>query len=231
MRYYILLSVLIFGFLSFSQAKDSINSNLDDKYREDQFYASITYNTLVDNPEGVSQGDFSTGFHFGFIRDMPFNKKRNWSVGLGIGISSNSYNQNLLIIENVGLTSFSVDDGALGNVSKNKFTTYLIDVPFELRWRTSNKETYKFWRIYPGFKFSYLVYNSTKLNSELLDVKLSNSDVFNRIQYGLTLSAGYGTWNFQLYYGLNSIFENSANLNNQPINSRALRVGLMFYIL
>lgn len=223
--------VLIFGALSFSQSKDSISTTLDDKYREDQFYASITYNLLIDNPESISQGDFSTGFHLGFIRDMPFNQKRNWSVGLGFGISSNSYNQNLLITENAGLTNFSIDDGTLGNVSKNKFTTYLIDVPFELRWRTSNKETYKFWRIYPGFKFSYLVYNSTKLNSELLDVKLSNSDVFNRLQYGLTLSAGYGTWNFQLYYGLNSIFEDSANLNNQPINSRALRVGLMFYIL
>lgn len=231
MRYYLLLLGLIVEALSFSQSKDSISATLDDKYREDQFYASITYNVLVDNPEGVSQGDFSTGFHFGFIRDMPFNEKRNWSVGLGLGISTNSYNQNLLITENSSSINFSIDDGSLGNVSKNKFTTYLIDVPFELRWRTSNKETYKFWRIYPGFKFSYLVYNSTKLKSELLDVKFSNSDVFNRLQYGLTLSAGYGTWNFQLYYGLNSIFEDSANLNNQPINSRALRVGLMFYIL
>jgi len=226
--YYLLLACCT---INFSWAQDSLSVDVDDRYREDQFYASITYNLLSNNPNGVSQSSFSTGFHFGFIRDMPINQKRNWAIGIGLGISSNSYNQNLVITETSGNVNFSIDDGSLGNITKNKFTTYLIDVPFEFRWRTSDAETYKFWRIYPGFKLSYLVYNSSKLKSDLLNANISNIDAFNKLQYGLTLSAGYGTWNFQIYYGLNTIFDNTAQLNNQSINSRAVKVGIIFYIL
>ncbi|MBT8244949.1 MAG: PorT family protein [Winogradskyella sp.] len=231
MRYYLYMLFSAWSMFSLAQVQDNLSETIDNKYREDQFYASITYNLLVNNPERVSQSDFSTGFHFGFIRDMPFNQKRNWAIGLGLGVSSNSYNQDLYITQDSGTISFSTDATNLGNVTKNKFTTYLIDVPVELRWRTSNPEKFKFWRIYSGFKFSYLVYNSTKLRSSLQDVKLSNLDVFNRLQCGLTLSAGYGTWNFNLYYGLNSIFYESTQIDGQTIDSRAVKVGIMFYIL
>lgn len=223
---------LLFLFsIQFCLSQDSLSVDVDDRYREDQFYASITYNLLSDNPSNISSTDFSTGLHFGFIRDMPINKKRNWSVGLGFGISSNSYNQNLYITEDSNGVAFTDSDVNFGNVSKNKFSTYLIDVPFELRWRTSNATDYKFWRIYAGFKFSYLVFSSSRLESELQDIKLSNIDAFNRLQYGLSLSAGYGTWNFQIYYGLNPIFDDASLLNGQSIDSKAVRIGIMFYIL
>lgn len=208
------------------------NKVSDEKYREDQFYASITYNSIVDNPDGISPNDFSSGFHFGFIRDMPVNEKRNWALGLGFGISTNSYNQNIAITENSNDLNFSLaNSDNFGNIDKNKFTTYLIDIPFEIRWRTSNATDYKFWRIYSGFKVSYLVYNSSRLESDIQNAKLSNIDVFNKFQYGLTLSAGYGTWNFSAYYGLNSIFDNSVKLNGEKVDSKALRIGIMFYIL
>ena len=223
-----ILMLFVFGINS---AQDSLQIDIDNAYREDQFYASITYNLLSNAPEGISQNEFSTGFHFGFIRDMPINKKRNWAIGLGLGISSNSYNQNLIISENGGNYDFAVADVDFGSIQKNKFTTYLIDVPFELRWRTSTASEYKFWRIYTGFKFSYLVYNTTKLNSELIDVNLSNVDAFNKVQYGLTLSAGYGTWNFHIYYGLNTVFDNTALINGESIDLSTLKIGLVFYIL
>src|SRR5690606_10878444 len=70
---------------------------VDEKYREDQFYFSVTYNLLQSKPEGMSQRGFSSGFHFGFIRDMPINDRRNIAIGVGLGLSSNSYNQNMLI--------------------------------------------------------------------------------------------------------------------------------------
>lgn len=225
---------IIIGNFTFSQDITSRDSTkvVDSKYREDQFYASITYNLIVNNPDKASSSDFSSGFHFGFIRDMPINEKRNWAIGLGLGISTNSYNQNLAITEDTGNVIFTLANNAnLGDVKKNKFTTYLVDLPLQIRWRTSNATDYKFWRIYSGFKISYLLYNSSRLESDLLNQKLSNIDAFNKFQYGLTLSAGYGTWNFSVYYGLNSIFDTSAKLNNQIIASKALKIGIMFYIL
>lgn len=218
--------------LGFSQSDNASNPDLYENYREDQFYASITYNLLNEKPEEISQSGFSSGFHLGFIRDMPINKRRNVAIGLGLGFSSNSYNQKNALIDEVDneATITIIDEGDY-DVSKNKFTTYLVEVPFQFRWRTSTATEYNFWRIYTGFKIGYLLYNTTKFKSEAGNVKLSNAEVFNKIQYGLTLSAGYGTWNFHLYYGLNPIFDSNTKLNPSHVEMKSLKIGLMFYIL
>ena len=231
MKFNVLLFILFIGYFGFSQNDNADKAELYKNYREDQFYASVTYNLLNMMPNGVSQSGFSSGFHFGFIRDMPINDKRDFALGLGLGISTNSYNQNLFIEESNSNFSYSIIDESEVNVSKNKFTTYLVVVPFEIRWRTSTPTDYNFWRIYTGFKVGYLLYNSTKFESDAGNVNLSNIDDFNKLQYGLTLSAGYGTWNFHVYYGLNSIFDNNAELNGETIDMKSIKIGLMFYIL
>ncbi|WP_299121998.1 porin family protein [uncultured Winogradskyella sp.] len=232
MKFTFLLFIFFIGQLGFSQVDDTDKAELYKNYREDQFYASVTYNLLNNKPKDISQSGFSSGFHFGFIRDMPINERRNFAIGLGLGISTNSYNQKNLLIEELN------DDIALSiinednfNVSKNKFTTYLVEIPLEVRWRTSTTTDYNFWRIYTGFKVGYLLYNSSKFKSEEVNQNLSNINGFNKIQYGLTLSAGYGTWNFQVYYGLNTIFEDSVKLDDEALNLKSLKIGLMFYIL
>ena len=82
---------------------------------------------------------------------------------------------------------------------------YLIEMPLEFRWRTSTPSDYKFWRVYTGFKLGYVLANSSKYKGNSRNIKISNIKDFNKFQYGLTLSAGYNTWNFYLYYGLNPI--------------------------
>ncbi|EDP72506.1 hypothetical protein FBALC1_15432 [Flavobacteriales bacterium ALC-1] len=232
MKFTFLLFIFFIGHFGFSQNGNTDKAELYKNYREDQFYASVTYNLLNDKPKDVSQSGFSSGFHFGFIRDMPLNEKRNFAIGLGLGISTNSYNQKSILIEEVNndILFSTIDESEL-NVSKNKFTTYLLEVPLEIRWRTSTATDYNFWRIYTGFKVGYLVYNSTKFKSDAGKESLSNIDAFKQLQYGLTLSAGYGTWNFHVYYGLNSIFDTNAKLNDKVIDMKSLKVGLMFYIL
>jgi hypothetical protein len=232
MKFTFLLFICFIGKLGFTQIDDTDKAELYKNYREDQFYASVTYNLLNNKPDDISQSGFSSGFHFGFIRDMPINEKRNRAIGLGLGISTNSYNQKNLFIEEfndeISLSIINEDDF---NVSKNKFTTYLIEVPFEFRWRTSTATDYNFWRIYTGFKVGYLLYNSAKFKSEEINMNLNNLSGFNKIQYGLTLSAGYGTWNFQVYYGLNTIFEDGTKLNDKTVDLKSLKIGLLFYIL
>lgn len=204
---------------------------VDNKYREDQFYLSVTYNLLGNKPNGVSQSGFSSGYHFGFIRDMPINKKRNLAIGVGLGLSANSYNQTLQISEGDNSFQYTVLNDNETDYSKNKFTTYLVEFPIEFRWRTSSPTEYDFWRIYTGVKFGYLLYNSSKFNSSEGDIKLSNIDDFNAFQYGLTFSAGYSTISFHLYYGLNEIFNNEALADGKSIDMNSIRIGLMLYIL
>ena len=70
---YLYLFIISLGFsatlIGQNTALDTIS--VDDKYREDQFYVAITYNLLGNKPNDVSQNGFSSGFHIGFIRDMP----------------------------------------------------------------------------------------------------------------------------------------------------------------
>lgn len=220
--------------LSFSWAQVEENTNsikvIDSLYKEDQFYVGVTYNLIGKKPEGLSQSGFSSGFHFGFTKDMPINKKRNIAIGLGFGLSLNSFNQNLQIAKtDSNNLEFSIIDDT--DYSKNKFSTYMLEVPLEFRWRTSTAVDYKFWRIYTGLKFGYLFANKTKYEGEPTNIKLANLDVFNKFQYGLSLSAGYNTWNFYFYYSLNPIFKSDAKIDGKTIDANALKVGLIFFIL
>lgn len=223
-----ILIVLISGQSCFSQ--EDITKEVDSLYREDQFYAGVTYNLLGNKPSDLSQSGFSTGLHFGFIKDMPLNDKRNVAIGIGLGYSMNSFNQNMQINEESGGSySYTILDG--NTYSKNKFSNHLIEIPIEFRWRTSTPTEYRFWRIYTGLKVGYAIVNTAKFKDDSRSIKYNNISDFNKLEYGFTLSAGYNTWNIYLYYGLNPIFSNNAVLEGDKIDMNAIKVGLIFYIL
>lgn len=225
---FIFVIVLISVQWSFSQEDSSIV--IDSLYKEDQFYIGVTYNILGNKPSNLSQSGFSTGLHLGVIKDFPLNRDRNVAIGIGFGYSMNSFNQNMQIYkESSDSYTYSILDG--DTYSKNKFSTHLIELPIEFRWRTSTPTEYKFWRIYTGFKLGYTIINSSKFIGDAGSFKNSNISDFNKLEYGLTLSAGYNTWNIFLYYGLNPIFSNKAILDGEKIDMNAVKVGLMFYIL
>ena len=217
--------------LIYAQNEEQQVKDIDSLYKEDQFYFAVTYNLLGDKPSGVSQSGFSSGFHLGYIKDMPLNKRRNIAIGLGLGVSSNSFNQNILIDKIDGQYVYSVLNSNEISYSRNKFTMYIVEAPLEFRWRTSTPESYKFWRIYTGLKFGYLVANSSKFKDSSGKIKHSNISDFNSFQYGITFSAGYSTWNVHLYYGLNQIFNSDAQLNGAGIDMYVVRIGLMLYLL
>lgn len=202
---------------------------VDSLYREDQFYFGFTYDILQHRPEGLRQNKFSSGFSLGFLRDMPFNKTRTWAIAVGLGYAINNFNQNLQITENGSEHDYNLIDSEIA-YDKNKIILHYVELPIEIRWRTSTPQSHKFWRVYTGVKFSYLVFDRYKYADG--DHKFSNSsnDDFNKLQYGIYLATGYNTWNLNVYYGLNPIFK-SAKLNGEPIDMHTLNVGLMFYIL
>lgn len=209
--------------------KDSAEVKVDSLYREDQFYFGFTYNTLQQKPQGVSQNKFSVGLSAGFLRDMPINKDRTHAIAAGLGITHNNFVQNLAITGTGELPVYAVIDGKTV-FNKNKFTQLLVDMPIEFRWRTSTYESYKFWRIYGGVKFSYVVYNKSQFSDDLSKVEITNNMDFNKFLYGLYLSVGYNTVNVYAYYGLNSIFK-TAEIDGEKINMKALNIGIIFYVL
>ncbi|MEP5340156.1 MAG: porin family protein [Algibacter sp.] len=234
MKSLIPLLFIVFGLnLIAAQEETSATKEIDSLYKEDQFYIGATYNILGTKPSGLNQTGFSLGFHFGFIKDMPINKKRNKAIGIGLGYSTNSFNNNLLVNNDTsGNATYSIiDEAIIGDYTKNKLSQHLIELPIEFRWRTSTPENYNFWRIYTGFKLGYVLSSATKFKGDLGDFKIRNNDNFNDFQYGLSISAGYNTWNIYAYYGLNSIFSNKAKIDDETIDMNAIKIGLIFYIL
>ncbi len=228
MRILINFFIFLSFFSVFSQSVPDFEA-VDSLYREDQFYIGVTYNTLQNRPIGVTQNNFTPSFSIGILRDMPINKARNKAIAAGLGYSLNSYNQNLLISENNGNRQYSViQDGTL--FDKNKLTLHSIDIPIEYRWRTSVPETHKFWRIYTGLKLSYLFNTQSSYEDSQTSYTVTGNPDINKFQYGTYLSVGYNTVNFNIYYGLNPIFQ-SAELNGRAIEMNTLNFGFMFYIL
>jgi hypothetical protein len=217
----------------FSQEKialaDSSKVKIDSLYREDQFYFGFTYNTLTNKPADLSQRKLSTGFSGGFLRDMPINKNRTVAIASGIGFAYNNYNQNLAIYKSDQAPTYSIIDPET-SYNKNKFSQILVEVPLEFRWRTSTYESHKFWRIYGGFKFSYVIHDrSIFQDPQGKIIVISNRD-FNKLLYGAYIATGYNTINVYAYYGLNSLFK-SAKIDGETIVMKSLNIGLIFYIL
>ena len=227
MRLYFFL-VLFLNCFSTLQSQVDYTIEQDSLYREDQFYLSVTYNALINLPDNVSQNSFSTGIHLGAIRDFPLNKQRTIALGLGFGYSFNSFNQNIKVSGSSPSTYTILEDS---NFSKNNFTQHFLEIPIEFRWRTSNSERYKFWRLYTGLKMGYLIASKSVFNDASGSDNQKNLTDLNRLQYGLTMSVGYNTWNGYVYYGLYPLFDSVSTTDLQPIDMTALKIGLIFYIL
>ena len=237
MRHFLLFFLFLSAFPVFAQDSLAVKAEtkipdfnaVDSLYREDQFYFGFTYDILQHKPEGLRQNKFSSGFTIGFLRDMPVNKTRTWAIAAGLGYSINNFNQNLLITENEQGHQYTLIASDVA-YDKNKIILHYVELPIEIRWRTSTPESHKFWRVYTGVKFSYMVFNRYKYKNG--DDRFSNSSNpdFNKFQYGVYLATGYNTWNVNLYYGLNPIFK-SAKIDGESIDMHTLNIGLMFYIL
>lgn len=234
---YLIVAMLLCSSFCFSQEtieikkEDAPKEVLDSLYREDQFYIGFTFNLLSNRATDISQSGFSGGMHFGFTRDMPFNKKRNKAIGVGLGYSVNTYGQNLFIGEEPEneQTIFLNLSGA--NFSTNRFTTHLIEMPLEYRWRTSNARSHKFYRIYTGLRLGYLFSFNSNFEQENNVVRQTKVDELDRFRLGTTFTFGWNTFNFHFYYSLNSLFDDSAMVGGEPVGMNPIKIGLMFYVL
>ena len=231
LKFWNFILFLLFFFSSHAQYDE-----LDDNYREDQIYFGVFYNSLINGPSNFNQNKFSSSISLGFIRDIPLNKERNFGLGLGLGLSTSSYHNNLNIsVDDNNLEYLTIQDSDVFN--KNKWALNEIEFPFEIRWRTSTPENYKFWRIYFGIKTSYIfssksVYESiASEGSGLIRNEKIRDLQFNKFQTGFTLNAGNNTWNLGLYLGLQPLFNDDFIKKNQLIkNVNQFKVGLVFYI-
>ena len=215
----LILIFLYFSSLGFSQEEFQ-------KYREDQIYFSVYYNSLGNELDNFKENKFSSSFNIGFIRDIPISKSGKFALGLGVGYGTNSFNNNMKLSSNdQSLYELLSNRDA---PTKNTFNFSEIQIPLEIRWRNSSPSNYKFWRIYAGLKYSKVIQSAFKHDSSKENYKSSNLPI-NLDQLGFTLNIGYNTWNIGLYKSLRPFF--NKNIQSLPQSLEQFKVGLIFYIL
>lgn len=220
-----------FLFFLFSFVLTSIYAQRDslqigERYAEDQLYVLVSYNQLFNQPSQVKGSGFSYGLNTGFIKDVILNKEGSFSLGLGLGYGLDFFNHGLKVSEVNGEVVFEIDN----TLTSNELTIHNLEFPLEIRWRDSNANKYKFWRVYAGIKASYNLSNRFNYNNGTESFSFKNVSRFNKWQYGLTLSIGYDAFTAHIYYGLNPILKDSS-IGTSDISTKIMRIGLMFYFL
>ncbi len=223
-----ILFILLTVNIGFAQSDEDENKEertvlVDDPfYREDHFYVGVSHSILQDKPKGFVQRSFSPNIVFGFLRDIPVNEQRNWAIAPGVGLSYQSIRSNFATLSHENNDYEIVED-----YDKNRLSAWYIDIPLEFRWRTSTMYSHKFWRIYLGVKYSYLVYNQSNYKGYYGNIEIKNNPDLNKSLFGVYISGGFNTWNAYVYYGFSPVYKE----NNHAQRLRYLNVGLMFYIL
>lgn len=219
---FFLILLLMSALLNAQTVTDSLSN-----YLEDQLYISLHYNNLMNTPNDFNNYGFSNGVSVGFIKDIPLNDQRNIGFGIGIGFANNTYKNNLKLNNNSGILDFSIQNDGFDT---NKISSNALEFPVEFRWRTSTLDKFKFWRIYTGIKVSYLYKTEYTYLDSLTNYSIKNPEIINKWQYGLTLSAGYSTFNLYTYLGLKPLYK-EVIINNEKTPIKELKFGLIFYIL
>ena len=214
-------------------AQDTVpNADLDHNYREDQFYAGVTYNLVTSVPSSINLRGVSGGVNFGFLRDMPINEKRNIAIAIGAGLAFDRYGYNLFIGEDANENTIFRSLGSEVEFDTSRFSTATIEAPLEFRWRTSTAEEYKFWRIYGGVRVGYTYWYRAFFVQPNNEVSQTNIPEFEKLRLAATLNFGYSTFNFYAYYSINTFFKNAfLEGTNEPLDFRTLKLGVVFYIL
>jgi hypothetical protein len=208
----------------FSQ-KDSLS--LGDAYADDQIYLSVSYSQFNDQPSTITKSNFSYALSVGFMKDIMLNKTGTLAIAAGFGYGFDFFNHELKVDELNDETIFNRGN----SISDNVFKAHNLEFPFEIRWRTSTAKKYNFWRVYSGIKFLYNLNNQFQyIDTNSNQIKYSNISSYKKLQYGLTISAGYDAFNINVFYGLTPIYKN-ASMNVESIDTKILKFGLTFYFL
>lgn len=212
--------------LSVLFAQEDNDKVVDSLFREDQFYTTVTYNLLQNTPSDFNQHSLSSGVSFGFLRDMPINKNRTWALALGLGYAYNNIKNNIKIDNTSQQLNYSIDN----TFDNNKLVFHELEVPFEIRWRNATFQSHKFWRIYTGFKASYLFASKSDFSSPTENYKLKNISDLNKLKFGSYLAVGNNTVNLYAFYSFTPLFDN-VTISNQKLEMNSFKIGLIFYIL
>ena len=206
-------------------ASAQIIDSLD--YREDQFYIDLNFSLQPNDISGFKQNGFSRSVHVGMLRDYPISKMGDKAIAVGMGYGF------VRLVNNINIEktqqSYLYDVPLAQRALRNVFSYHQLQLPVELRWRTSTPSEYAFWRGYLGNRLSYQFGAQYK---PFFGRKFSLENQLNELQHSVGVSLGFNTWNLRLDYSLTPLLkDNIRTTNNRQLVLFPLQIGLIFYLL
>jgi hypothetical protein len=192
----------------------------------DHFMIQLSSDHWAGMPDSISshQRGFSRGFNMYFMYDKPFKTSPNFSLGIGVGVSTS----NMVFKKmNVGLNASSATLPFTHLDSSNYFkkyklaTTYL-QIPLELRYTAKPDHPNKSLKAALGLKIGTLVNAHTKgkdlvnKNGQTLNSyteKEKSSRYIDGTQFMATARVGYGILSLFGSYQLNTILRSGFGAN------------------
>lgn len=193
---------------------------------EDWFFYDLSYNMLLNVPQGYENVWRSNGHNISIMDDMIFGTS-NFSFAYGLTYSSQNYHSNLNVSADsiTGAAHFRYlnPDKAY---KTNKFTLQYFEIPLELRYRSKPNNKGKFFRFYIGGRLGIRFNGYSKYKDDDYNVRYYNMDEFNRWRAGVYTRIGYNYFSLYAYYGLTPIFT-KGDINGETLtNAVPLSLGI-----
>lgn len=196
--------------------------------QSDIFGVDIYWSDWYNKSQSIKTKGFSFGFNINYFYDISFTRKKKTSLAIGIGYNFfNMHNQGRLDVLQDSITGNQytrfnhLSAQEIVDSKKNKIAINTIDVPIELRFRIkTGKDMIK---IYPGFKFGYILGLSYIRKTDQGKTTITNYPDMNNWRLAPTLRIGYKDFFVFGSIDLMPIFSNEASSRFTPI-----RIGVSF---
>lgn len=172
---------------------------------QDRFILDFNNDMWLEYPDSIDPRAYSLGIGSYIMYDYLIGKSP-FSFAWGYGFSSHNVHSNgELRIDTLEGKKFArlVPFPENSDYRKNKISATFIEIPIELRFRTSGSSPFK---LYAGGRIGYLVNFHTKTSDDSGKRKFYHKDIANKLRYGLTARIGIGQINVHCFYGLSTLF-------------------------
>lgn len=219
-------AILIFLLFSVKVSSAQDSTFVRDMPR-DAFIFNFSYIFWQNAPEDVELKPVPLEFDFYTMLPL-FGIDNTFSGAAGLGISCSNNRLNALpATDEANITYFDADTLTVYDYKVNKLSVVYIDIPLELRLRSTPKENKKCFKLALGFKAGYMISNYHKYKGE--DFRAASDDKvkfkeYNRpnllsYRYGVYVRFGYSDLNLAGYYSLSPVFKEDKGPDIMPFSA------------
>jgi len=185
--------------------------------KQDRLILNLNWDNWLKTTTGLEVKGFrSRGFSFLLMNEKVIGEGHT-AFAWGLGFSSQNVHSNSFPTYN--------EDGSKTFLSPiqnsydlNKLSCNFVDAALEFRFRTSENESRKRFKISAGLKGGYLVQSHTKYEDDNGKFKTYDIKNLNKFQYGVIGRIGYGKWGVSGYYSFVNLFKDGKGPELVPVS-------------